>query len=370
MVKMMIDGKRPETESPAHGGDIISAACLAGLAPEEILDFSASINPLGPPPGLFDFLAENLPVITRYPDPLARRLCAAIEAHYRPYAEYVPGNGAAELIFLLLRALAPRTVLIPVPAFSLYERAACAAGSRLYFHQMTPESAYSLDYSRFCAAVRERRPELVFLCNPNNPTGELLEREQLLDIAGEVAAVDGLLVVDEAFLEFREDYRRRTLLSVAGADNVAVLCSLTKMFAIPGLRLGFMAGPTKVINAVRAARDPWSVNALAQLAGEYVLAQEGFAEKSAAAVSALGKALFESLSCLPGLTVYQPTVNYLFMESSTATSQELQRKLLSSGLLIRDCSNFRGLDSRHLRVAVRTAEENARLAAALVAGNR
>ncbi|MBT9173397.1 MAG: Threonine-phosphate decarboxylase [Syntrophomonadaceae bacterium] len=361
----MADKNYPEAESPTHGGDIISAACFAGLAPDMILDFSSSINPLGPPPGLYDFLEQNLPAITRYPDPLARRLCAAIKAHYRPDADFVPGNGAAELIFLLLRALSPRTVLLPAPTFSLYERAAQSAGSRLIFHQLTAESRFRLEHSRFCTAVREWRPELVFLCHPNNPTGELLEREQLLAIAKEVNAVGGLLVVDEAFLEFREDYRRRTLLAAASPDNVVVLCSLTKMFAIPGLRLGFMAGPPQVINAVRAVRDPWSVNALAQLAGEFVLAQEGFVEKSAAAVSVLGKALFESLSCLPWLTVYQPTVNYLFLESSAAASQELQRKLLSSGILIRDCSNFRGLDSRHLRVAVRTAAENARLAEAL-----
>jgi threonine-phosphate decarboxylase len=361
----MADRNYPETESPAHGGDIISAACLAGLAPEKILDFSSSINPLGPPPGLYDFLEENLPVITRYPDPLARRLCDAIEAHYRPYADFVPGNGAAELIFLLLRALSPRTVLLLAPTFSLYERAALSVGSRLIYHHLMTENRFNLEHSRFCAAVREWRPELVFLCHPNNPTGELLEKEQLQAIANEVSAVGGLLAVDEAFLEFRQDYRRRTLLSSSGPGNVVVLCSLTKMFAIPGLRLGFMAGPPQVINAVRAMRDPWSVNALAQLAGEFVLAQEGFTEKSAAAVSDLGKALFESLSCLPGLTVYQPTVNYLFLESSTATSQDLQRKLLSSGILIRDCSNFRGLDSRHLRIAVRTAAENLRLIEAL-----
>ncbi len=320
--------KHPVSESPAHGGDIISAACFAGLAAEKILDFSSSINPLGPPPGLYDFLAENLPVITRYPDPLARQLCAAIEAHYRPYADFVPGNGAAELIFLLLRALSPRTVLLPAPTFSLYERAAMSVGSRIIFHRLTAENSFHLDYSRFCAAVRERRPELVFLCNPNNPTGELLEREQLLAIAKEVNAVGGLLAVDEAFLEFREDYRRRTLLSSSGPGNVVVLCSLTKMFAVPGLRLGFMAGPPQVINAVRAARDPWSVNALAQLAGEYVLAQKGFTEKSAAAVSALGKDLAQALSGLPWLTTALPTVNYLFLESRTLTSAELQRRLL------------------------------------------
>lgn len=362
--------KHPESESPAHGGDIISAACFAGLAAEKILDFSSSINPLGPPPGLYDFLAENLPVITRYPDPLARQLCAAIEAHYRPYADFVPGNGAAELIFLLLRALSPRTVLLPAPTFSLYERAAMSVGSRIIFHRLTAESGFCLEHSRFCADIRKRCPELVFLCNPNNPTGELLEREQLLAIAKEVSAVGGLLVVDEAFLEFREDYRRRTLLSVAGVDNVAVLCSLTKMFAIPGLRLGFLAGPSRVCNAVRAARDPWSVNALAQLAGEYALAQKGFTEKSAAAVSALGKDLAQALSGLPWLTTALPTVNYLFLESRTLTSAELQRRLLASGILVRDCSNFRGLDSQHVRVAVRTAAENERLLEALKEQNR
>jgi len=352
-------------KSPAHGGDIVSAAYSAGLAPEEILDFSSSINPLGPPPGLYDYLAERMPVITRYPDPLTRRLSAAISGRYRPGGDFVAGNGAAELIFLLLRAVAPRSVLIPAPTFSLYERAALAVGSRLFFYRMTPESGFSLEVSRFCAAIRKWRPQLTFLCHPNNPTGELLEREQLLAVAREVAAVGGLLAVDEAFLEFREDYRHRTLLSLGGLDNVVVLCSLTKMFAIPGLRLGFLAGPSQVCNAVRAIRDPWSVNALAQLAGEFVLAQEGFIEKSAAVVAALSADLAGALSGVPWLSVSRPTVNYLFLESHAFASAELQRELLKAGLLIRDCANFRGLDARHVRVAVRTAAENKRLLAAL-----
>lgn len=354
----------------AHGGDVVTAASSTGLAPEEILDFSASINPLGPPPGLYEHLAERLPAITRYPDPAARRLCAAIIAHYELSADFVPGNGAAELIFLLLRGVAPRTVLIPVPTFSLYERATLAVGSQLLYHQLPPEADFRLDRAQFCRTVRQLRPDLVFLCNPNNPTGQLLDRDEVLSIAEEIAGVGGLLVVDEAFLEFRADYQQRTLLALATPRNVVVLCSLTKLFAIPGLRLGFLAGPDGVVDAVRAVRDPWSVNVLAQLAGEFVLGQDGFVAKSAAAVEVLAGQLAGALAELPQLKVHPPSVNYIFLQSLTKPSAVLLRELLTAGVLIRDCSNFRGLDSGYVRVAVRTAAENGRLVAALQQAER
>ncbi|MBS4021053.1 MAG: threonine-phosphate decarboxylase [Dethiobacter sp.] len=348
-----------------HGGDILTAAELAGLPPDGILDFSANINPLGPPPGLFDYLVEKLPEITRYPDPACRRLCAAIREHYRPRTDFIPGNGAGELIYLLLRTVAPTSVLISVPTFTLYEKAALAAGCRVFHYQTVNESGFQLDVASFCAEVRRQRPGLVILCNPNNPTGTLLNREEILAIAKEVAAGNGLLLVDEAFLEFNPGYDRQTLLSAPAPENILVLCSLTKMFAIPGLRLGFLAGPGPMLEKLRALRDPWSVNSLAQLAGEFVLADPLFPHKTAEKMEKLAGRLVAGLRRLTKLEVYPPAANYILLQSQEKPAVLVQQELLTEGILVRGCENWHGLDSRHFRVAVRTEEENKALLAAL-----
>lgn len=350
-----------------HGGDILTALETGRLAAGEVLDFSANINPLGPPPGLYEYLAERLPEITHYPDPGARKLCAAIRGRYGGWCDYLPGNGAGELIYLLARALSPGPVLIQVPTFMLYERAAAAAGCTLAFLKASESLGFCPDTDLLCAKVRQLRPRLVILCNPNNPTGALLAREELLAVAAEAAANGGVLAVDEAFLEFRDDYGRRSMLYEGMPNNVVVICSLTKLYAIPGLRLGFLAGPARLLGEISKLRDPWSVNTLAQLAGEFVLGQRAYVDRTVRETAKLAGDLAAELGKVPMLQVYPPAANYLFVQSLSIDAQELQQRLLYQGVLIRDCSNYRGLDASYFRVAVRTPGENRRLCNALLA---
>jgi threonine-phosphate decarboxylase len=346
-----------ELHPHGHGGDLQTAAQLAGFEAEELIDFSASINPLGPPAGLFAYLAESLPAITAYPDPACRRLCSAIAERYPLRYEPVPGNGAGELIYLAMRAVPAGAVLIPVPTFSLYAKGALAAGRSVVQHGLRESRGYRLDTEELCDHILRLRPALTVICNPNNPTGDVLARDEALALAEACAKVGGYLLVDEAFLEFCSDWHRRTLLQETPA-NVLVLSSLTKMYAIPGLRLGFLVAPPVVAARVRELRDPWSVSTLAQLAGEYVLRDKHFVERSMAAVAGLAGELAASLAGMPGLRVWQPTVNYIFMETLRDSSEVLQQRLLQEKILIRDCGNFAGLTHRYLRAVVRTAEEN------------
>ncbi|MDW7684112.1 MAG: threonine-phosphate decarboxylase CobD [Bacillota bacterium] len=347
-----------------HGGDIRTAAACSGITETEILDFSANINPCGPPSGLLAHLAAALPEIAAYPDPACGKLVEAICKRYNPQGAVVPGNGAGELIYLLMRAAPAGPVLFPVPTFTLYEKAAQAADREILCHKLLQENGFMPNIPSLCEDIRRIRPALTFICNPNNPTGTLLEREQVLEVARVCAGVGGMLVVDEAFLEFCPDWEKRTLLRTK-EENILVLCSLTKLYAIPGLRLGFVTGPQAVVSALLRLRDPWSVNTLAQRAGEYVLRDHYFARRSAGKVAALRVALAGELAKIPGLLVYPPSVNYIFLESTDIPSDILQQKMLREKILIRDCGNYSGLDSRFFRVAVRNTRENNYLVGAL-----
>lgn len=347
-----------------HGGDLSTAAEQAGFATEEILDFSASINPLGPPAGLFDFLAAKLQELTVYPDPACRRLLAAISSRYRTSHSLVAGNGAGELIYLVMRAIPAGEVLVPAPTFALYEQGAQAVGRKVSYHFLQQRYNFVLDMPAFSAAVAQVRPVLTVLCNPNNPTGTLYRREDILTVAAACAEHGGYLLLDEAFLEFCPDWHLRSLLPNT-PPNVFVLCSMTKMYAIPGLRLGFLAAPAEIADKIKKLREPWSVNTLAQLAGEYVLRDHGFIRHTVEQVSRLAQKLAYQLNSFSQLRVWPPTANYLFLETLVMPSFVLQKRLLTEKILVRDCSNFHGLAPRFIRVAVRTECENEALVAAL-----
>lgn len=347
-----------------HGGDLETAAEAVGLAADKILDFSANLNPLGPPAGLYAFLAESLPQITSYPDPACRRFCKAVRKRYQPAHPVVPGNGAGELIYLLMRALPPGPALLPAPTFALYAKAAQAAGREVYHHFLRQEDGFRLDTDALCRHILQIRPASVILCNPNNPTGVRVTRNEILCVARTCAKTGTVLVVDEAFLEFCPDWHERTMLRQT-PDNVAVLCSLTKLFAIPGLRLGFLAAPPSIADNVQRARDPWSVNMLAQLAGEFVLRDESYVGRTVEATAGLSRELSAALAAVPGLVVYPPAANYIFLQSKTLLSHVLQYELLKLGVLIRDCGNYAGLGPEFFRVAVRLPQENRVLVDAL-----
>lgn len=347
-----------------HGGDICTAVAAAEISTTGLLDFSANINPLGLPPGLLSHLGDRLPEIIGYPDPACRKLIEAIVNRYNPCGTVLPGNGAGELIYLLMRAVPPGPVLVMAPTFTLYEKAALAAGRRVIKHTLQYGRGFQPDVSAYCREILTAKPVFTFLCNPNNPTGTILSRSDVLAVAEACAQAGSYLAVDEAFLEFCPNWQERTMLQQS-AEHIFVLCSLTKIYAMPGLRLGFITGPRQILSLMGTLRDPWSVNVLAQHAGEYVLQNREFARVSAATVTGLASEMAGQLQQNPDLLVYPPAANYIFIESKRLTSVELQWRLLQARIVIRDCSNYSGLDQRFVRVAVRTEIENNALVSAL-----
>ncbi|NLP36564.1 MAG: threonine-phosphate decarboxylase [Firmicutes bacterium] len=349
-----------------HGGDLVTAAEAYGLAAEQIIDFSANINPLGPPPGLKEYLMEHFAVIASYPDPACRSLIAAIKERYQPNHEVVTGNGAGELIYDLMRCLPAGPVLIPAPGFTLYATAAEAAGRPVIYHYLKREHDFILQVDSFGKEIKEKRPALVMICNPNNPTGAGLTRPEILAISKVCAQSGAYLVVDEAFLEFNPYWQQRTMVSSA-PENVLVLCSLTKMYAIAGLRLGFLTVPAHLHKKLLDAKHPWSVNAFAQLAGQFILRDRKYVEQTVDYVNRQAGELYDALKNIPGINPFPPTANYIFLETRNLPSPDLQAALIKEKILIRDCGNYQGLNQHYARVAVRNSADNKKLIAALSA---
>ncbi|MEF3302780.1 threonine-phosphate decarboxylase CobD, partial [Paenibacillus sp. GYB003] len=344
-------------ERYGHGGDLTTAEAVFGKPSDRFLDFSSNMNPLGPPDIVGKLLAEKWRELARYPDPAVRGLRRTIAARYRiPEESVLVGNGAAELIDLTVRALKPRRVGLARPSFSEYEEAALKIGASVVDIPLTEADGFALREQ----PVREAAAacDLLVLGHPNNPTGRLADPDMLKRLARDRVP----LVVDEAFVDFAPDERSASLIRLAAeSERLFVIRSMTKFFAIPGIRLGFMVAHPDAIRMLAGLQVPWSVNAIAQWIGEAVFEDGDFAERTHRWLAEERPWLADRLQAL-GLRVYPSDVNFLLASLPDRFGfgvKELQRRMGEKGVLIRDASLFAGLGPAYVRVAVRLREENA-----------
>ena len=349
--------------TPPHGGDVYLLARALGVRLADLLDFSANINPLGYPPGLPGAIAAALPNLVHYPD----RRCLDLRqdlarSHDLTPEEILVGNGSAELIFLVARALNPSRALIVAPAFSEYQEALEASRVPFEFH-LTAEA------DRFTLAEFPENPiaGLVFLANPASPSGALIPPERLLPWLEKWDAAGIFVALDEAFIDFVEGASAKVFLR--RFPRLIILRSFTKFFAIPGLRLGYLLAAPDLTAKLAVMQEPWSVNTLAQAAGRACLADLDYMAQTRAFVAAARENLLAGLKALPGLTPFPGEANYLLVRIDLPgwTARRLREALLPRGIIIRDASNFTGLDARYFRLAVRRPEDNQRLLTALAA---
>jgi threonine-phosphate decarboxylase len=339
-----------------HGAHGAEASRALGVPSEQLLDFSQNINPLGAPPEALEAARRAIDEEAgRYPDLAYRRLRTALGEYLGVAPErVVPTNGGAEALFLAARAAATDgEALVLEPTFSEYAAAARAAGLRLVRRVIRrAEKGFRPDLA--CVEGLESA-SAVFLCNPNNPTGEALPRDRVLALAERVGWAGGVLIVDEAFADFAPG------VSVVAEANehLYVARSLTKFFAIPGLRLGcLVCGEPE---SIRRLQPSWSVNAAAAAAGIAAVRDPGFREVSVTTVRSLRESLLERLRDLPGLRVFPGEANYILVRGPDGLTERLARR----GVLVRGCEPFVGLGPGYFRVAVRGSAENERLVAAL-----
>lgn len=342
-----------------HGGDLESYYRQYGREP---LDFSANISPLGLPEGVRRAIVSSLEHAAEYPDPLCRKLREALAAHeHLPARQILCGNGAADLIFRLALALHPKRALVTAPSFAEYEAAMCAAGCRVDAHPLAPGSGFRLTES-----ILERivpGTDLVFLCQPNNPTGQLTEKALLLKILERCRARGAVLVMDECFTPFLDNpaaYSLQDQLPEYG--NLLILKAFTKLYAMPGLRLGYaLCSNLALLEKLRGAAQPWPVSGPAQAAGIAALRESRYV-RDLRALLRTEKPAFVSGLRSAGLEVFGSGANFVFFRSGDPL---LHEKLLDRGIMLRSCDNYRGLAPGYYRAAVRTHPENQQLLGAI-----
>lgn len=336
-----------------HGGDIYSQG--------SIIDYSANINPLGLPEGVKKAVIESLDLCVNYPDPLCRELTAAVAQKEALNPDYlIFGNGAADVIFRLVLAKAPKKALVTAPTFSEYESALEAVGCPVSHHMLQEEEDFVVRGNLLTAITEDT--EILFLCNPNNPTGIPMDRQLLLDVLKKCVEKNVLMVVDECFLAMTEEISLKD--KVADYKNLFILRAFTKDYAMPGLRLGYgICSDGELLNRMFTVGQPWSVSLPAQKAGVQALKEDAYREESKNLIAQERMYLVGELKAL-GYKVYPPSANYIFFRVETG-KESFYENLCKAGFLVRDCSNYEGLEKGYFRIAVKKREDNEKLVEAL-----
>lgn len=337
-----------------HGGDWAGYRAEFGC---DALDFSANVSPLGLPAGVAAAITNALPTADRYPDPLCRELRAALAGAEGVPADWILcGNGAADLIFRLALAVRPRRALLPAPTFAEYEAALQTVGCAVQRVFLREENEFAVTEEFIDAVTPET--DIVFLCQPNNPTGQVTPPALVERLVRRCAECGAVLVVDECFLDFlpdRDAWTAKQLLR--DAPQLVILKAFTKLYAMAGVRLGYaLCGDAALLEKMRGAGQPWAVSSLAQAAGLAALQETAYAGAVRALIAEQRPRMAAGLRAL-GLRVMDGQANYLLFRATPDFGEKLRRR----GAVVRSCANYPGLDAAWYRTAVRTAEENTRL---------
>ena len=334
-----------------HGGDYVGYREKYG---RDVVDFSANVSPLGMPTAVAQAIGEAAYHADRYPDPLCRELCAAIARAESVPAEWVLcGNGAADLIFRLALSVRPRRALILAPTFAEYAAALETAGCEICRYELSEQNDFALT-PEFVNAINEN-VDMVFLCQPNNPTGQVANRALMRQILNKCQAMGAWLAVDECFLDFLLDGDAYTMMrELGGAENLFILKAFTKLYGMAGVRLGYgFCADETLLARMRNAGQPWAVSSLAQAAGMAALEQTEYVEQVRLLIEEERPYLQAGLQAL-GLRVISGKANYLLFRATRTLGEEMERR----GVVLRGCGNYPGLDDTWYRTAVRTRREN------------
>ena len=376
-----------------HGGNIYKVFREKNI--KEILDYSSNINPYGIPESLKKRITENLEVLERYPDPdyveLRQKLANLNKVNL---SDIILGNGATEIIFLFMKVINPKKILIVSPTFGEYERAVKATeisgdtvslsssnGDNKNIENKKIEIEYfelkeSDDFKLNIGNLKnelEKKYDLLIICNPNNPTGKFLKLAQTEEILKECNKYDTKLFIDEAFIEFLADGMKESIINTEeNKKNLFVTRAFTKFFAIPGLRLGYgMYFDKELEKKISEKKEPWSVNNFAEMAGSTVLDDAEYIEKTLKWIAEEKKYMYEKLNEISGMKVYETEVNFITGKIDEKLFSEglnvkiLREKMLEQGILIRDASNFKFLDERFFRLAIKDRASNERVIEAM-----
>ncbi|MCK4956667.1 MAG: threonine-phosphate decarboxylase [Candidatus Cloacimonetes bacterium] len=345
-----------------HGGNVHRIQREKNINLENLYDYSANINPLGVPERIKKLISDNLHLLEYYPDPDYQELISSIAEYNRIEEDrIIAGNGASEMIYLFFRALRPDSVLIVSPTFAEYEQAIDPTVTRIDHFELKENEGFELNLPELKQQLSTGKYRVVVVCNPNNPTGNFLKPDEVLEILKICRKHNTILFLDEAFIEFTDNGLADSAVRFLDQyENIFILRALTKFFAIPGLRLGYgITSNTEIRERIIAAKDPWSINCLADLAGRELLREREYIRKSKEWISGERQYVFDLFASVEHLQIYQPQANFALIKLLNDMSvSELKEKLLNDKILIRDASNFPFLDDSYFRIAIRDRKSN------------
>lgn len=336
-----------------HGGDIYSNQVR--------LDFSANINPLGMPEGVKEAARESVVDCIHYPDPYCRRLTTAIAKKEGVSEEFILcGNGAADLIYRFVVANKPKRAVILAPGFSEYEDALRAMDCEVRYHFLREKFGFRLTDEFLVELTGD--VDVIFLCNPNNPTGQLIDTDLMKRILARCKEQKIFVFVDECFLDFVEDGEKYSLKKeLQTNDTLLILRAFTKLYAMAGLRLGYcICNNRKILHSMVSACQSWAISIPAQAAGLAALGENAYVAKTMEIIGQERKYLVQELNRLE-IRFFPPTANYIFLKSG----KDLYALLLEQGILIRSCHNYPGLGYGYYRIAIKSHKDNRELIKAL-----
>ncbi|OGW55425.1 MAG: threonine-phosphate decarboxylase [Nitrospirae bacterium RBG_13_43_8] len=349
----MIEGIFKDFNSVENGGNIYRLAEELKIQERKVIDFSSSVNQLGVSKKVKAEIRKHLKYLHNYPDPEAKRLRKRLAQYHGIDLETILcGNGSTELIYLIVRTLKPQKVLIPAPTFSEYEKAcSISCKSQVTSYELKKEDDFNINTEEFVEAMKGC--DMAFLCNPNNPTGRLLKKDDVRNIAEKAKELECYLIVDEAYIDFCPD--DSVISDTKDNPFLIILRTMSPFYALPGLRIGYSVFPRHLTGILKEHKEPWTVNNLSQRAAVVALKDKVYRNETFRLINEEKGFLERSFKKI-GIEFFDSDANFYLLKMNNAS--EICRQLKIKGILVRDCSNFRGLDSTYLRVAVKSHREN------------
>ena len=339
-----------------HGGMAKLDMRRLGVKDRDVIDFSVNLNPLGPPEIIKESWHELVSLIEPYPSIHGDGILDYYVSRFGINEGcIISGNGSTELIYLIPRALNLNSSLILVPSYNDYQRACAISGTKILIHIMEPDVSGDYDFSVIESYMN--KVDSVWLGRPNNPTGWMIPVETILNLSK--AHLDKWFIVDEAFIQFVDGWEKKSLLTTERPENIVLLHSLTKFYALAGLRMGAVIGAPRVMDSIRRIKEPWTVNGIADAISRLLIKTEEYELMSNQFIQYERKRVFKELKSLNSLEVYPTSANFFLLKWNSEVSMDsLIKYLLENGVYVRDCRNFYGLNGDFFRIGLRKREEN------------
>ena len=348
-----------------HGSDIEAIEAYYGIPKETIVGFGANVNPLGLSSKLQAEIANNLHIITTYPDRNYVSLRNAIADYCNTDADHiVVGNGSTELISLLIQHLHPRKALLLGPTYSEYERELGLCGGEMVYYDLLPEHEFQIQPEEFLFQLDDSI-DLLILCNPNNPTSSAISLEMMERIMAHCKEHQIFVMVDETYVEFAPSIETISSMPLVKTyDNLMIIRGVSKFFAAPGLRLGYgVTSNEAFINVLHTHQNPWTLNSIGAFAGELMMKDKDYIERTRALILSERVRIYQELQAIPALHTFEPVANFFLVKiiKDGVSSAEVFDFLIKKGLMIRDCSSFTNLSGEYIRFCIMNPEDNTRL---------